>query len=78
MPLDQGDECRSLADFHCPALAVKYSFSNFSFKVRSVSPLPQLVILFSSSGNIRCHIEMKCLHFSYAAFNLIQLWLSDI
>ncbi|XP_059450583.1 probable serine/threonine protein kinase IRE [Corylus avellana] len=29
---EDGDECGSLADFHCPALAVKYSFSNFSFK----------------------------------------------
>ncbi|KAF2311733.1 hypothetical protein GH714_026449 [Hevea brasiliensis] len=29
---EDGDECRSLADFNAPALAVKYSFSNFSFK----------------------------------------------
>ncbi|EEF51530.1 probable serine/threonine protein kinase IRE [Ricinus communis] len=29
---EDGDECGSLADFNAPALAVKYSFSNFSFK----------------------------------------------
>jgi len=30
----QGDECGNLADFKSRNLAVKYSFSNFSFKVR--------------------------------------------
>ncbi|XP_010276971.1 PREDICTED: probable serine/threonine protein kinase IRE isoform X2 [Nelumbo nucifera] len=30
--LDEDDECGNLADFGTPALAVKYSFSNFSFK----------------------------------------------
>ncbi|KAJ4962695.1 hypothetical protein NE237_022634 [Protea cynaroides] len=29
---EDGDECGNLADFSAPALAVKYSFSNFSFK----------------------------------------------
>ncbi|XWS37696.1 hypothetical protein CRYUN_Cryun19dG0067200 [Craigia yunnanensis] len=29
---DDGDECGSLTDFSAPTLAVKYSFSNFSFK----------------------------------------------
>ncbi|XP_022995268.1 probable serine/threonine protein kinase IRE isoform X1 [Cucurbita maxima] len=29
---EDGDECGSLADFCTPALSVKYSFSNFSFK----------------------------------------------
>ncbi|KAG8638492.1 hypothetical protein MANES_14G034300v8 [Manihot esculenta] len=29
---EDGDECGSLADFNAPTLAVKYSFSNFSFK----------------------------------------------
>ncbi|XP_020540672.1 probable serine/threonine protein kinase IRE isoform X1 [Jatropha curcas] len=29
---EDGDECVSLADFNAPTLAVKYSFSNFSFK----------------------------------------------
>ncbi|KAK6262182.1 hypothetical protein QUC31_007998 [Theobroma cacao] len=29
---EDGDECGSLADFSAPTLAVKYSFSNFSFK----------------------------------------------
>lgn len=29
---EDGDECGSLADFNGPTLAVKYSFSNFSFK----------------------------------------------
>ncbi|XP_030532914.1 probable serine/threonine protein kinase IRE [Rhodamnia argentea] len=32
MPDEEGDECGSLADFKSPALAVQYSFSNFSFK----------------------------------------------
>ncbi|CAL1405176.1 unnamed protein product [Linum trigynum] len=31
-PDEEGDECGSLADFGGPTLAVKYSFSNFSFK----------------------------------------------
>lgn len=31
-PDEEGDECRSLADFGGPNLSVKYSFSNFSFK----------------------------------------------
>lgn len=39
MPVDQGDECGSLADFNGPTLAVKYSFSNFSFKVISALPI---------------------------------------
>lgn len=34
MPVKQGDECGNLADFSAPNLAVNYSFSNFSFKVR--------------------------------------------
>ncbi|PON56239.1 cGMP-dependent kinase [Parasponia andersonii] len=29
---EEGDECGSLAEFSAPALAVQYSFSNFSFK----------------------------------------------
>ncbi|KAH1091612.1 hypothetical protein J1N35_018869 [Gossypium stocksii] len=29
---EDGDECGSLTDFSAPALAVKYSFSNFSYK----------------------------------------------
>ncbi|KAJ4828414.1 hypothetical protein Tsubulata_022866 [Turnera subulata] len=29
---EDGDECRSLTEFHTPTLAVQYSFSNFSFK----------------------------------------------
>ncbi|WCJ39875.1 AGC (cAMP-dependent cGMP-dependent and protein kinase C) kinase family protein [Euphorbia peplus] len=29
---EDGDECGSLSDFNAPTLAVKYSFSNFSFK----------------------------------------------
>ncbi|XP_065868897.1 probable serine/threonine protein kinase IRE isoform X2 [Euphorbia lathyris] len=29
---EDGDECGSLSDFNTPTLAVKYSFSNFSFK----------------------------------------------
>ena len=32
--VQQGDECGNLADFGTPNLAVNYSFSNFSFKVR--------------------------------------------
>lgn len=32
-PVKQADECGSLAEFSAPALAVQYSFSNFSFKV---------------------------------------------
>ncbi|CAI0404394.1 unnamed protein product [Linum tenue] len=31
-PDEEGDECGSLTDFGGPTLAVKYSFSNFSFK----------------------------------------------
>ncbi|CAN1754907.1 Probable serine/threonine protein kinase IRE, partial [Linum perenne] len=31
-PDEEGDECSSLTDFGGPTLAVKYSFSNFSFK----------------------------------------------
>ena len=31
--LCQVDECRSMAEFGAPTLDVKYSFSNFSFKV---------------------------------------------
>lgn len=34
VPVKQGDECGNLADFSAPNLAVNYSFSNFSFKVR--------------------------------------------
>lgn len=37
MSLKQGDECGSLADFCTSALTVKYSFSNFSFKVSHAS-----------------------------------------
>ncbi|MED6138452.1 hypothetical protein PIB30_074343 [Stylosanthes scabra] len=35
---EDGDECGSLADFAAPPLQVQYSFSNFSFKVRSADP----------------------------------------
>ncbi len=45
VPVVQGDEFGSLAEFHAPNLAVKYSFSNFSFKVRSASPSYSLFII---------------------------------
>lgn len=37
-PVKQTDECGSLAEFSAPALAVQYSFSNFSFKVKPTTP----------------------------------------
>ena len=47
MSLIQGDECGSLADFGTSsALSVKYSFSNFSFKVRRARP--RIFFLFPS------------------------------
>ena len=45
MLLKQGDECGSLADFCTPALSVKYSFSNFSFKVRHARPVNSLIVI---------------------------------
>ena len=32
--VQKGDECGNLADFRTPNLALNYSFSKFSFKVR--------------------------------------------
>lgn len=38
-PVKQGDECGSLAEFNALALAMQYSFSNFSFKVNSTTQI---------------------------------------
>lgn len=42
----QGDECRSMADFGAPTLSVKYSFSNFSFKVVGANSYVFCFVLF--------------------------------
>lgn len=38
LPVKQADECGSLAEFNAPALAMQYSFSNFSLKVKPTTP----------------------------------------
>ena len=39
----QGDEFGNLAEFGGPSLDVKYSFSNFSFKVRRLHLFTDLI-----------------------------------
>lgn len=71
----QGDEFGNLAEFGGPTLDVKYSFSNFSFKVKHLSLiliLLQVVFLFSFS-ELYCKRTLKkidcrrCLHFLQVA-----------
>ncbi|GLU20942.1 hypothetical protein SLE2022_371140 [Rubroshorea leprosula] len=76
---EYGDECGSLTDFRDPTLAVKYSFSNFSFK--NLLQFPSInydLIVKSTKGTaelsktIRAMID-ACLHAAHLSSSMQSL-----